>query len=139
MFYDRLTRRLHLTIGGKEYLLSLNLGGLEELESRSGKPITSLASGDQMSLSMLVDAFWIGLRDGGNGKRFTHDEGNQLASDFIEESENGFADLANVFMVLLAISGILGAAYRHDVLQKVGLEDKDGKPLETTDNVEKNA
>ncbi len=129
MFYDRMTRRLHLTVGGKEYLLALTLSGLEELESRSGKPIMDTMGTGSVSLSMAVDGFWIGLRDGGNKKRYTRAEGEELAATFMGESEKGFGSLAEVFMILMAISGILGSKLRHETLLKAGLEDKDGEPI----------
>lgn len=136
MFYDRMTRRLHLTVGGKEFLLALTLSGLEELESRSGKPIMDTMSGGSIPLSMAVDGFWIALRDGGNKKRYTRAEGEELAAQFMGESEKGFGSLVEVFMILMAISGILGSTARHETLLKAGLEDKDGEPI-VSDN-EKN-
>lgn len=133
MFYDRMTRRLHLTVGGKEFLLALTLSGLEELESRSGKPIMDTMSGGSIPLSMAVDGFWIALRDGGNKKRYTRAEGEAIASDFMSESDKGFGSLVEVFMVLMAISGILGAKARHETLMQAGLEDKDGEPIADDD------
>lgn len=126
MFYDRLTRRLHVEIGEEEYLLAFTLGGLQELESRAGKPIIDIASaGTVPPLSILVDGFWIALRDGGNDKRYTRNEGEKLASRYIEESEDGVVSLGNLFFLLIGVSGLMGAKFRHQMLEQAGLEDKD--------------
>ena len=139
MFYDRITRRIHQDIGGKEYLFCLTIGGLAELEDRLGTPLMQfMQSADQGKLPpirSLVDAFWIAARDGGNQKRITREEGEKLFSQYIEESENGLADAVNLFMALVAVSGILGARGRNGILKNLGLVDKDGDPVTDEKNV----
>ena len=127
MFYDRITRRIHEEIGGKEYLFCLTIGGLAELEDRIGQPLMQfMSAADQGKLPpihVLVDAFWIAARDGGNKKRLSREEGEKIFSQYMEESENGFADAVNLFMALVAVSGILGARGRSNILKNLGMPD----------------
>lgn len=140
MYYERISRRLHLEIGGADYSLAFSLNALEQLEDRAGKPIVQLVSGNVPRISLLHDAFWLGLRDGGN-RKITRDEVEPLIRQFIEENESeedgsGFMALANVFMILVALSGIMGTKFQHQVFDDVGLMDKDGKPASEAKNVE---
>ncbi|WP_302610658.1 GTA-gp10 family protein [uncultured Mitsuokella sp.] len=139
MFYDRITRRIHEEIGGKEYLFCLTIGGLAELEDRIGQPLMQLMSaasqGNLPPIHVLTDAFWIAVRDGGNKKRINREEGEKLLSKYMEESENGFADAVNLFMALVAVSGLLGARGRNNIIKKLGLADKDGNPAGEEKNV----
>lgn len=139
MFYDRITRRIHEEIGGKEYLFCLTIGGLAELEDRIGQPLMQfMSAADQGKLPpihALVDAFWIAARDGGNKKRLSREEGEKIFSQYMEESENGIGDAVNLFMALVAVSGILGARGRSNILKNLGLVDKDGDPAGEEKNV----
>ena len=126
MYYDRITRRVHIEIGGEEHLFAFTLSGLEQLESRAGTSLIGLiTSGEMPGLSMLIDGFWIGLM--GGGKRIKRDEAERLAQDYIDEAENGIGDLASLFNLLVAVSGIMGAKYANEVLKAMGLADKDGE------------
>lgn len=128
MFYDRITRRVHIEIDGNEYLLVFTLGGLEELESRAGRSLIDLSTGGQLpSLKILMDAFFIAIRDGGNGHRYTRQEAERLAQTLIDEHEQGIVGLANVFFATIAASGLIGAAFREQIFQKLGIENKDMK------------
>lgn len=143
MYYDRVTRTVHLEIGGEEYTLRFSLNVLEQLESRSEKNfLETVSSGTIPPLSMLVDGFWLGLM--GAGKRIKRDEAEKLAETYMSESDEGFASLATLFSVLLAVSGLLGAKSSYEVLKQLNLEDKDGKPeddaeTDTTEGDAKNA
>nr|DAH62231.1 MAG TPA: tail assembly chaperone protein [Caudoviricetes sp.] len=124
MYYDRVTRTVHLEIGGEEYLLRFSLNVLEQLESRSDKNfLDTVTSGGMPPLSMLVDGFWLGLM--GAGKRIKREEAEKLAETFMSESDEGVGTLAKLFTGLLAISGLFGAKYSHDALKRLGITDKD--------------
>jgi len=122
MYYDKITRRVHLSIGGEEYLLAFTLSGLEQLESRCGTSLYKLVSNNDYSLSTLVDGFWIGLM--GGGKRVKREEAAAIASKYMQEQE-GLGSLMNLFLGLLALSGILGVKQGKELLKTVNMLTKD--------------
>lgn len=129
MYYDRITRRVHLEIGGEEYLLAFTLGGLDELESKTDIKIIDVVQGSGVPpLKVLRTGFYIALRDGGNKHRYTRSEADELAQQFIDESENGVIDLANVFYGVFAASGFVGGDFCKQMFEQVGMEDKDPAP-----------
>ncbi len=134
MYYDRISRRVHLEIGEKEHLLAFTLSGLEQLEARAGESIVSVVTGNKMpKLNLLLDGFQIALQ--GGGERMEREEARTLAQQAIMEMENGIADFTLLFMALIGLSGLLGSEYAHKMCEKAGLVDKDGDPVSLPKNV----
>ena len=134
MYYDRISRRVHLEIGEKEHLLAFTLSGLEQLEARAGESLVSLVMSNKIpKISLLLDGFQIALQ--GGGERMEREEARALAQQAIGEMENGMADFTLLFMALIGLSGFLGNAFAHRMCDKAGLVDKDGDPVSTPKNV----
>lgn len=76
-------------------------------------------------LHVLNDAFFIALRDGGNGRRYDKKQAMNLAQEFLDEREDGIFALAEIFFVTLAVSGLLGDDFRKGVLEKFEIDNKD--------------
>ena len=128
MYYDRISRRVHLEIGEKEHLLAFTLSGLEQLEARAGESLVSVVTGNKIpKISLLVDGFQIALQ--GGGERMEREEAKALAEQAIDEMENGIADFTLLFMALIGLSGFLGNEFSHKMCDKAGLVDKDGDPV----------
>lgn len=126
MYYDRITRRVHLEIGGEEYLLAFTLNGLAELETLAGDSVMNLAGkGEIPPLHVLNSAFFIALRDGGNDHRYKKAEAMELAQKFLDEREDGIVALAEVFFVTLAVSGLMGKDFHDKILKEFSIDNKD--------------
>lgn len=134
MYYDRISRRVHLEIGGKEHLLAFTLSGLEQLEARAGESLVTVVTGNRIpKISLLMDGFQIALQ--GGGERMEREDARALAQQAIGEMENGIADFTLLFMALIGLSGFLGNEFAHKMCDKAGLVDKDGEPVSTPKNV----
>jgi hypothetical protein len=134
MYYDRISRRVHLEIGEKEHLLAFTLSGLEQLEARAGESLVAVVTGNKIpKISLLVDGFQIALQ--GGGERMEREEAKALAEQAIDEMENGIADFTLLFMALIGLSGFLGNEFSHKMCDKAGLVDKDGDPVSIPKNV----
>ena len=105
MYYDRISRRVHLEIGEKEHLLAFTLSGLEQLEARAGESLVSVVTGNKIpKISLLIDGFQIALQ--GGGERMEREEAKALAEQAIDEMENGIADFTLLFMALILLSAV---------------------------------
>ncbi len=146
MYYDRLSRRVHLEIGGKEHLLALTISGLEQLESVTNETIMEMFakfSRSDVKITNLISVFWIALRNGDKkNKDLSRAEAEELAAQYFEEHSdadeaNGgsFGSFLRLCIGLIAISGILGAKARNNALQGLGLIDKDEEEADTKNAV----
>lgn len=134
MYYERISRTVHLEIGGEDYPLRFSLNVLEQLDGRTGgKLITMATSTGIPPLSTLIDGFWLGLS--GAGKKMKREEAEKLAEQFMTESDDGIGALFKTFATLVAVSGLLGAKASHEILEQMGVKDEDGDPAGDEKNV----
>ena len=101
---DKITRRVKVMIGGREYALAFSLSSLQELEKYLGNINTLFTRGEIPTLNELVTAFWIALK--GGGQNIEKKDAESLISSFCREY--GLEKLTEIFFVTFALSGFLG-------------------------------
>ena len=121
---DKITRRVKVMIGGREYALAFSLSSLQELEKYLGNINTLFTRGEIPTLNELVTAFWIALK--GGGQNIEKKDAESLIASFCREY--GLEKLTEIFFVTFAMSGFLGKK-ASDKLLKQFVKDEDVKEL----------
>ena len=80
---DKITRRVKVMIGGREYALAFSLSSLQELEKYLGNINTLFTRGEIPTLNELVTAFWIALKGGGQNIEKKDAESLKADRDFL--------------------------------------------------------
>ena len=82
---DKITRRVKVMIGGREYALAFSLSSLQELEKYLGNINTLFTRGEIPTLNELVTAFWIALK--GGGQNMEKKDAESLIASFCRTGE----------------------------------------------------
>lgn len=130
--FDRVTRQVKVTVGGREYALAFTLSGLQELEKYFGNLNTAFSKDKIPTVTALSAAFWIGLK--GAGMRIDRTDSEPIVAAFCREY--GMAKLTELFFIVLAASGFLGKEASDQILEGFGLTDTKAKEEDTKNVLE---
>lgn len=122
MRLDRITRKVWFKVGESEHALLFTLSGLEQLEARMpGGFLATITNQPIPTLSVLIDAFWIGLKCA--GEIMDRAEAQNLMMGYMREA--GLDETIKLYTAAIAACGILGPAGTKNLLETLGIDDVD--------------
>lgn len=125
--YNKITRTVRAQVEDKAYSFRLSLNGLQELEAVGfgGKSYFDYQKAhESLPVETMIEAFRIMLRSAGDSEAAKNPM--QVADTLCADA--GLPGLESVFYATLAASGIMGPKTSAQMLQQLGLEDKDPEP-----------
>ena len=122
MRLDRITRKVWFKVGESEHALLFTLSGLEQLEARmQGGFLATITNQPIPTLSVLIDAFWIGLKCA--GEIMDRAEAQNLMMGYMREA--GLDETIKLYTAAIAACGILGPTGTKNLLETLGIDDVD--------------
>lgn len=115
MRLDRITRKVWFKVGESEHALLFTLSGLEQLEARMpGGFLATITNQPIPTLSVLIDAFWIGLKCA--GEIMDRAEAQNLMMGYMREA--GLDETIKLYTAAIAACGILGPTGTKNYLKR---------------------